>query len=219
MLEQVLQSLGYSSPEEFLALLLAMVVGLTVHEYCHARVAFQLGDLTAYLQGRLTLDPRKHLDPFGMLMMLVVHFGWAKPVPVDPYRLGRRGMLLVAVAGPLSNVGLALLAGLPFRFSVFSLAGGTETVEYFFMYFAYFNILLAVFNMLPIPPLDGWKVLMGLVPESTAVRLSGFEQYGFMVLLGILLVGAVGGGSLLWTVMSPFVTGLTWLVFGGPVGA
>jgi Zn-dependent protease len=201
-----------------LALVLALVVGLTVHEYAHARTAFALGDLTAYTQGRLTLNPLSHLDPFGSLMMLVAGFGWAKPVPIDVHRLGRRGTLVVAAAGPLSNLALAVVAGLPIRFGLLSLdSQAGQILGYFLVYFAYFNILLAVFNLLPIPPLDGWKVLMGVVPDNVAWRLAGFERYGFLLLVGILLLSSLGRVSILGTVMTPFINALAWLILGQPL--
>jgi Zn-dependent protease len=204
---------------ELAALLTALIIGLTVHEYAHARVAFALGDLTAYTQGRMTLNPLKHVDPLGALMMLMVGFGWARPVPIDPYQLGRGGTLKVSLAGPLSNVALAAVAGLPIRFGLLPpdnpavvLLGG------FLVYFAMFNILLAVFNMLPIPPLDGWKVLLGVVPEPLADRLGRYEAYGAMVLLGILVLGTVTQLPVLSAVMSPFINALSWLILGRTFG-
>ena len=207
-----------AGPMELVALLTALVVGLTVHEYAHARVAFALGDLTAYTQGRLTLNPLKHIDPLGALMMLMVGFGWARPVPIDPYRLGRAGTVKVSLAGPLSNVALAAVAGLPIRFGLLSLdSPGVALLGWFLLYFALFNILLAVFNMLPIPPLDGWKVLLGVVPEPLAFRLGRFEAYGAMVLLGVLVLGSVTRLPVLSAVMSPFIQALSWLILGRSV--
>lgn len=207
------------SPPEFVALITALVVSLTVHEYAHARVAFALGDLTAYGQGRLTLNPLKHLDPMGSLMMVMVGFGWARPVPVSPHRLGRDGMLKVAIAGPLSNLALACLTGLPVSLPLrlgLPLPDNAlvQLVATFLMYFAYINIVLAVFNMIPIPPLDGWKVLLGLVPERTALQLSAYEHYGPLLLLGILAIGLASRFSPLWTMMSPFINALSWLILG-----
>jgi Zn-dependent protease len=208
-----------TNPVELAALLTALVIGLSVHEYAHARVAFALGDLTAYMQGRLTLNPLKHMDPLGALMMLMVGFGWARPVPIDPYRLGRSGTLKVALAGPLSNVALAAVAGLPIRFGLLSMDNAMVAfLGGFLVYFAMFNILLAVFNMLPIPPLDGWKVLLGLVPEPLAERLGRYEVYGSMALLGILVLGSVARLPVLSAVMAPFINGLAWLILGRTPG-
>jgi Zn-dependent protease len=204
-----------SSPVELAALFTALVVGFTVHEYSHARVAFALGDLTAYTQGRLTLNPLSHVDPMGALMMLMVGFGWARPVPIDPVLLGRTGTLKVALAGPLSNLALAALVGLPLRFGLLPLDNpAVAFLTGFLWYFALFNILLAVFNMLPIPPLDGWKVLLGVVPMAAADRLSRYEVYGSMALLGILVLGAVTQLPVLSAVMAPFIGLLSWLILG-----
>ncbi len=198
-------------PAFLLAMLAALVVGFTVHEYSHARVAFQLGDYTAYMQGRLTLDPRRHIDPLGMLMFLMAGFGWAKPVPIDPHRLGRRGTLEVSLAGPVSNLLLAAVAALPVRLGLFGLDG---PAGWFLFTFASFNIVLAVFNMLPVPPLDGWKVLLGLVPSRVADLLEGVGQFGFMALFALLMVGSFAGFPLLSTLLRPFIVFFQWLLLG-----
>ncbi len=179
---------------ELLVRVAALVIGLTVHEFAHAWTAFRLGDLTAYLQGRLTLDPRRHIDPFGALMMMVAGFGWARPVPIDPGRLGRRGVVQVSLAGPLSNLVLAFAAVSIIRVTALGsvspyAAGLTGGVYRFVEGFAWINIVLAVFNMLPIPPLDGWKVLLGVVPDRTGWRLRQYEPYGVLALLLVVFLG------------------------------
>ncbi len=203
-------------PVEAIALITALVVGLTVHEYAHARMAFGLGDMTAYMSGRMTLNPRAHIDPLGALVFLVAGFGWARPVPVDGYRLGRRGMLLVSVAGPASNVLLAVLFFVPLRLGLVPLGSLPAS---FLLFFAYLNIVLAVFNMLPVAPLDGWKVLLGVVPATTAFRLQELERYGGMLLLLLILVSRAGGGSLLGAMMAPFIQLLLVLVAGPDLAA
>lgn len=200
-----------SDPVYLLAMLAALVVGFTVHEYAHARVAFQLGDYTAYMQGRLTLDPRKHVDPLGVLVFLMAGFGWAKPVPINPYHLGRRGTLEVSLAGPASNLLLAALGALPVRLGLFGL---DTPIGGFLYYFASFNIVLAVFNMLPVPPLDGWKVLLGLVPAHVGDLLERVGQFGFMALFALLMVGSLADFPLLSKVMMPFIAFLQWLLLG-----
>lgn len=177
----------------FFSLLTALVVGLTFHEFAHAWTAYRFGDPLAASLGRLTLNPLKHLDPFGALAFLIVGFGWAKPVPVDPWRLDRRQLMIVSLAGPVSNVLLAAIAGLLVRVLSLGLGPGASGLLgfaiSFLLSFLYFNLLLAVFNMFPIPPLDGWKVLLGIVPADTAIRLRSFEQYGPIALIAVLFLG------------------------------
>lgn len=201
-----------TDPLMLATLLATMVVGFTVHEFAHAWTAYRLGDRTAYLQGRLTLDPRSHIDPLGALMMILAGFGWARPVPFDPLILGRRGVTWVALAGPASNLALAALAGLVYRSK---LLASSELLASVVLTFASLNVLLAVFNMLPLAPLDGWKVLLGLVPGSLAYRLQPLEVYGGMILLLLIVAGQVAGTSLLWTIMDPFYQFLMALLVGG----
>jgi Zn-dependent protease len=186
-----------------------LVVGLTVHEFAHAWSAFRLGDMTAYAQGRLTLDPRKHIDPVGAIMFFLAGFGWARPVPIDPHRLGRRGTLLVSLAGPASNLGLAACAALLSRFGVLP-----ELVASFLAYFAFLNVLLAFFNMLPIPPLDGWRVLMEVIPPRQAMQVRQYEPYGAMVLIALIVFGSVRGFSVLSAVVRDPAVWVTQLLLG-----
>lgn len=201
-------------PFQAIGFLLALVVGFTVHEYAHARVAFSLGDLTAYRAGRLTLDPRSHIDPIGALMFLVAGFGWARPVPIDPHWLGRQGTLAVALAGPGSNLAMAAVAGLVVRLGLGFLPASQWAPHFLqlLFIFALFNIFLAVFNMLPVAPLDGWKVLLGLVPSTTAYRLSQLEPYGSVILLVLIVLGCTGGGSILGSIIDPPVDLLSRLL-------
>jgi Zn-dependent protease len=198
------------------SLVAAIVIGLTLHEYSHARSAYAFGDLTAYLAGRMKLDPRVHIDPFGALFFLIVGFGWAKPVPIDPYRLGRGGTVAVSAAGPGSNVLLAFLFVLPLRLGLLSQA---SILGSFLLLFAYLNIMLAVFNSLPIPPLDGWRVVTGFVPVESAYRLREVERYSFVVLMGIMMIGVATGTPLFYNLMKPFIQALAWLVAGPELAA
>ncbi|HET7676722.1 MAG TPA: site-2 protease family protein [Candidatus Limnocylindrales bacterium] len=186
------------------AVAIMLLIAFPVHEFSHALAAFRLGDSTARYMGRLTLDPRVHFDPMGALMLAIsafvgVFIGWAKPTPVNPTNLqgGRRGEAIVAVAGPVSNLVLAVLVAIPLR-----LIGASPEIqaEVFgnpvtgFVYgvlefFVLINVFLFIFNLLPIPPLDGWKVLTGLVDSRTAYNLRQVEQYGFILIIVILLAG------------------------------
>lgn len=172
----------------------ALILALTVHEYAHARVADRLGDPTPRLNGRLTLEPWAHLDPIGTLLLVIYRFGWAKPVPINPsyFRDPRRGMLLTSLAGPLANVALAFLASLllAFRFDAWPLVREVPYIGNVIGYVLILNLYFAVFNLIPIPPLDGSKVLMALLPGEQAYALSRLEPYGPFVLILFLVSGA-----------------------------
>ena len=189
--------LRYASDPEFLIMVIvAFVVAITIHEAAHALAATWLGDDLPRLQGRLTLNPLRHLDPLGTLMIAIAPFGWGRPVLVNPYRLRfglNRGMALVALAGPLSNVALALaltpvtrqlLDSLP------NLIGSTPDVlaAKALLVAVEINVILAVFNLLPIPPLDGFSVLVGVVPQPLADRLNELRRYGPYLLIGVFLL-------------------------------
>ena len=174
-----------------LLLIAVILVSLTVHEYSHGRVAYMLGDDTARKRGRLTLNPLKHLDPIGTLFFYFMHFGWAKPVPVDPRNLKdpHRDMLYIAAAGPVSNLILALIAGFFLRF-MGPLEQMEQTTLYFFAFLSlavYCNAALAIFNMLPVFPLDGASVLKGLVPRRMAMKLDQLDKYFGIILLAVFL--------------------------------
>jgi len=208
-------------PQVILATLIAFVVGITVHEFCHAWTALMLGDDTARRQGRVTLNPLAHLDPvgtLGMLMIAVLGFGigWGRPVPVNPGRLrGRqRGMAVTALAGPLSNVVLATVFAIPYRF------GGGLAVPSFaevtLQQLVVVNILLAAFNLIPIPPLDGLKIVTGLLPDFWYPYLVLLERYGIGILLVLIVLGAWGGGSILAAMYLPVFRLLFTLIVGRP---
>ena len=170
-------------------LALGFVVGITIHEASHAYSAYKLGDDTAYREGRVTLNPAEHLDLFGSLMLIMVGFGWGKPVPVVPSKLrgGIWGPVTVAAAGPISNLLLVVLCAVLFKFSVFQsgyLLTGLRA-------FVLVNALLFVFNLIPIPPLDGAKILYPFLPRSASGFVAFMNQYGPFVLLGLVLVSVV----------------------------
>ncbi len=207
---------------QLIALSIAFVVAIDIHEFSHAWVAAQLGDSTARSQGRLTLDPRAHLDPLGTLMIYVAGFGWGKPVPVNPWGLRRgpkEGMALVSLAGPVSNLLLATLLAIPFRLGVirFSLAGMgglVPTLSGIIVMALYINIILAVFNLIPISPLDGFKVAVGLLPEPWAGQLARYEQKGPIILLGLIMVDYILPFSILGTIMGLPIAFLMRLIVG-----
>jgi Zn-dependent protease len=184
------------SVSQILTRLITLVIAFTVHEFSHAWVATRLGDDTPRLSGRLTLNPLAHLDPLGSLLLLVAGFGWAKPVPVNPYAVRSRtpaGMMLVSAAGPFSNLLLAILAALPIRAGLVTGFGSSSALlpspGSFLLEFIYINLILLFFNMIPLSPLDGEKVVSYFLPPGLQ---SGFERvrpYGPMILLGLFVLG------------------------------
>jgi Zn-dependent protease len=173
----------------------ALILSLSVHELAHAWVAYLLGDTTAKSQGRLTLDPRAHLDPMGTLMLIltvIIGFGigWARPVPVNPWRLRigpRFGMAVVGIAGPVANVLIAFVAIQLFH--ALGRSGLPVDVVDLLARLAVLNVFLAVFNMIPIPPLDGYRVLLGILPGPVANTFAQIEPYGPMILLLVVFMG------------------------------
>ncbi len=186
---------------------IALVVALTIHEFSHAFAAYQLGDTTAQRAGRMTLNPLAHLDPIGSLMMIIIGFGWAKPVPVNPLNLRGnklRGMAITAAAGPISNILQAFVFALPIRFGLADLdmsyvpGAVLPTLGETLSLLVWINLLLAVFNMIPLGPLDGLKVLMGILPQDMAVRLEPLARYGSFLLLMLMMWGRGLLGSLIY---------------------
>ena len=190
---------------------------LSFHEFAHAWMASKCGDNTAVKMGRLTLNPMAHLDVMGSLMILFVGFGWAKPVPVDSRNLRdpRKDMMKVAAAGPLSNLLLAMLAGMAWR-----LLGGINFLldtnfPVLIFYFTQINIALAVFNLIPVSPLDGSQIFSGYLMKTNPELALKIQSYGPQVLFGLILFGYLTGFSILWLVMKPFVNFFMLLFIGG----
>ena len=190
---------------------------LSFHEFAHAWMASKCGDNTAARMGRLTLNPMAHLDVMGSLMILFVGFGWAKPVPVDSRNLRdpRKDMMKVAAAGPLSNLLLAMLAGMTWR-----LLGGINFLldtnfPVLIFYFTQINIALAVFNLIPVSPLDGSQIFSGYLMKTNPELALKIQSYGPQVLFGLILFGYVTGFSILWLLMKPFVNFFMLLFIGG----
>jgi Zn-dependent protease len=202
-----------------------LLVGFPVHEFAHALAAYRLGDGTAKLFGRLTLNPVAHFDPLGGILLAVSFigagfgFGWAKPTPVNPANLagGRRGEALVAAAGPLSNLVLAAAVALPLRYIAATpglAAQIPDLVIQILILFVFINLVLMFFNLLPIPPLDGSKVLFAFLPPRLAWQWRPvLEQYGFILLL--LLFFLPPNGSIGSRILVPIINGLFGLLVGG----
>ncbi len=183
----------------------AVIIALTFHEYAHARIAYHYGDPTAKNAGRLTLNPLKHLDIMGTILLIIAHFGWAKPVPVNPnYFDGdrRSKMVLVSMAGPVSNLLLAFIITLILMVLVKMNIYINPYVAQFILILLQINIILAVFNLIPIPPLDGSKILAGFLPESAENLMYNLERYGFLILMVLIFTGVFS------KIINPFVSGL-----------
>ena len=192
-MKTIWDGLDWSFLTDILLSVIPALICITLHELSHGLEAYRLGDTTAKDAGRLTLNPIKHLDIMGILMMVVFHFGWAKPVPVNMYRFRnpKRGMAITALAGPAANVVISIvflfLYGLLFR----PLGGGGIVLEMIYIT-AYLSISFAIFNILPISPLDGSKVLFSLLPERRYAQLMRYERYGMILLLVLVSSGILG---------------------------
>ena len=187
----------------------AVLIAITIHEYWHGKIAYKLGDPTAAEAGRLTLNPLAHLDPVGTLMLLLFRFGWAKPVPVNFNNLNhpKRDMVYVSLAGPIANILTAIIFALILRLSNFFIWQITLVQDTTFFNLiitllrgwllflqtgVIINLALAIFNLIPVPPLDGSKILIGLLPYSQAYRYARLESYGPIILLILVLSGIIG---------------------------
>ena len=219
----LLQTLGLFEINPALAvavlasLCVSLAICIAVHEFSHAFVASELGDRTARALGRVTLNPVKHLDPVGSVLILIAGFGWGKPVPVDPRFLRgdpRLGMALVAAAGPISNVVAAILFAALVRLGLADalipniwIFGQPLAflVDFTLGMLVRFNLILAIFNLLPIAPLDGFKVALGLLPREIAIPFSRTEPYGIGILLGVVAIGFFPGvpNPLEWIIVRP----------------
>lgn len=190
------------NPAELIVFLLAIVLAVSVHEAAHAWAADKLGDSTAKNLGRTSLNPAAHLDPIGSLLFLLVGFGWGKPVPVDERNLRRpHDMVLVALAGPASNLVVAILLGLALRFAPISIELATV-----FTIFTLINLSLMIFNLLPIPPLDGSKLLRYVIGDE---RFAVLEQNSMVLILAIFLLLNFGLGSILGRIITALFTLIT----------
>ena len=221
------------------AFVFSMLVGLSFHEFSHALVADRLGDRTPRRAGRLTLNPRAHFDPLGSTMILFVGFGWARPVPVNPFATAnpKRTMTLVAAAGPLANLVIAGLAGIPIKLGLVPFFhpfvhpavvdpwariwtdSGENLIGLFLGTVVLLNVILAVFNLLPLAPLDGFRVAVGLLPNDLARPLARLEAWGPGLLLLLILAPIISGGDFapLQVVLGPAIN-LALGLFAGDAG-
>jgi len=196
-----LLNLLFRNPAAFVLLVIPLLYSIILHELAHGWVADKMGDSTARWLGRLSLDPRKHLDPIGTLMLFIFGFGWAKPVPVNFNNLHdfRKGLILVSAAGIVTNILLAFVAFFLLRLLN---PGPFGAVSTFLIYMAQINIMLAAFNLIPIPPLDGSKILMGFSSTRFQYSLARLEPYGFFIIIGLLWLG----------VLNPLISFFEWII-------
>ena len=198
----------------------ALLLGIAFHEFCHAFTASALGDQTARRLGRVSLNPLVHLDPFGTLLLFVAGFGWGKPVPVNSYALRngpRTGMAIVAAAGPLSNLAVAAVMAVPIRlgwvpwhnpFVIIGSTAGWNGADYIGLFLSagvLLNSILAVFNLLPVAPLDGFKVWVGLLPIELARPIARLERYGILILMLLFFLGPAIGIDIFGRIVRPAV--------------
>mgnify|MGYP000133981004 CR=1 FL=1 len=187
----------------------AFLLAITVHEFSHAYMAYRFGDPTAKNMGRLTLNPLPHLDIFGTIALFLIGFGWAKPVMVNPLNLRnpRKDNLWIALGGPASNLLSALILGLLFRIlePILNPLEFGHIVMVMLLLAIRLNIILAVFNLLPIPPLDGYHILEGIVSSETYIKMQSFEQYGSIVLLGLIMISSFAGLNIFAALFNPFL--------------
>ncbi|MCE5208802.1 MAG: site-2 protease family protein [Chloroflexi bacterium] len=209
------------SPDTIISRIITLMIAFTVHEFSHAWVANAFGDDTPRANGRLSLNPAVHLDLLGTLMLLFAGFGWAKPVPVNPYALKRRSpaaLMLVSLAGPLSNFVLAVLAAIPLRFglipAVYNWPGFLPTPYSFLLNFMVINILLMLFNLIPLSPLDGEKVLEYFLPPAGVDFLDRIRPYSPLILLGIVFILPILGFDLFGMILNPLLRAISSLLLG-----
>ena len=216
------------APSLLFSYLFVLVIAFTVHEFAHAWTADRYGDDTPRLNGRLTLNPFAHLDPIGSLLLIFAGFGWAKPVPVNPYALQRRSsaaLMWVSLAGPLSNLLMAIVAAIPFRLGLISrmeaeLALWTAgehilpTIPQLLFVFVSTNLLLMLFNMIPLAPLDGEKVAEYLLPANMSRILTEIRPYGPLILIMIVIVPPYLGFDVIGRVLNPLMNMMMNLLMG-----
>lgn len=183
----------------YIYLIPAVLIAITLHEFAHGFVSWKLGDPTPKEEGRLTLNPIKHLDPIGALCLLVFHMGWAKPVMINPnyYKNPKAGTVLVSLAGPVMNFIISIVSmlvmGIYIKSGLYDISDVLEYIYIFFYYLAVINVGLGIFNLIPIPPLDGSKVLGAILPEKLYFNYMRYEKYFALILIVLLWLGWLSG--------------------------
>ena len=206
-----------ANPLSLVALVFALAIAITVHEANHAWVATLLGDPTPRMMGRVSLNPMRHLDPIGTIMIFVAHFGWGKPVMFNPWNLKINphiGSAMVAFAGPVANIAAAIFFLLPLRFQTSIDPQMGEVIRTIVS----LNIGLAAFNLIPIPPLDGFSVVTGILPRPIAELFEPLRQYGWIILLLLIFLPMFGGPDLLGAMLRPIITLISGFVRGVALG-
>ncbi len=204
-------------PTTLIIRVITLVIAFTVHEFSHAWVATMFGDETPRNAGRLTLNPLVHLDILGSLLLLVAGFGWAKPVPINPYAMrSRSGVMWTSLAGPFSNFLMAIIAAIPLRLGI-NYIGGSNFLGLFLEDFMLINLVLMLFNLIPIAPLDGEKIAEYVWPPAWGKVLERISRYGPMILMVLVLFGSLGSINILGAVINPPMGNLARLLLGFPV--
>lgn len=205
-----------NNPVEAILFLLAIIIAVSIHEFAHAKVATELGDPTAELAGRVTVNPKAHLDPMGSILFLLVGFGWGRPVPFDIFNLKNplRDAAIISAAGPISNFIVVILGALIFRLLQFVELSGTTLIGLQFLAWVIrVNLTLGMFNLLPFAPLDGFKFVGGLLPKKNAIEWYGLERYGLLFLL-FFIFPLIGNRSMLEIFVLPIINFLTKILLG-----
>ncbi|MBI5019429.1 site-2 protease family protein [Candidatus Gottesmanbacteria bacterium] len=204
----------FNNPFAFFSWLIALIVAITIHEFSHAYAADRLGDPTPRVQGRLTLNPLAHLDPLGTLMLLIARFGWGKPVVFDPFNLRhpRRDAAIISIAGPASNILLATALSLILRVGL-----ATDFAMLFYVFLQpviVLNVFLAIFNLVPVHPLDGFKIVEGILPPEYARQWHELESYGMIFLL-LMVFPLFGGTAPISRLIMPVISFILSLLLPG----